>query len=116
MVQIKPAFAAPVLAVALMVGSVAEACTRAVYLGPEDRVLTGRSMDWKLPMVSNLWVLPRGMERDGVAGLRSASWTSTYGSLVVTGYDIATADGMNEAGLRPAIGLTGMPSRWVSRQ
>ena len=99
MVQMKRAFAAPVLAVALIAAPVAEACTRAVYLGPEDRVLTGRSMDWKLPMTSNLWVLPRGMERDGVAGPRSATWTSTYGSLVVTGYDIATADGMNEAGL-----------------
>ncbi len=79
--------------------SLAEACTRAVYLGPEDRVLTGRSMDWKLPMVSNLWVFPRGMERDGAAGPRSVQWTSRYGSLAVSGYDIATADGMNEAGL-----------------
>lgn len=78
---------------------VAEACTRAVYLGPEGRVLTGRSMDWKMPMVSNLWVMPRGMERHGAAGARSAEWTSVYGSLVVTGYDISTADGMNEAGL-----------------
>ncbi len=77
----------------------AQPCTRAVYLGSEDRVLTGRSMDWKLPMVSNLWVFPRGMERDGAAGARSAEWTAEYGSLVVTGYDIATADGMNEAGL-----------------
>ena len=87
--------AAALLAAAPMV----EACTRAVYLGPEDRILTGRSMDWKLPMVSNLWVLPRGMARDGAAGPRSAQWTAAYGSLVVTGYDIATADGMNEAGL-----------------
>ncbi|TVQ57620.1 MAG: choloylglycine hydrolase, partial [Rhodobacteraceae bacterium] len=39
------------LALALVVGGAAEACTRAVYLGPEGRVLTGRSMDWKLPMV-----------------------------------------------------------------
>ena len=77
----------------------ADACTRAVYLGPEGRVLTGRSMDWKLPMVSNLWALPRGMARDGAAGARSAAWTATYGSLIVSGYDIATADGMNEAGL-----------------
>ncbi len=84
---------------AMLVAPMAESCTRAVYLGPEDRVLTGRSMDWKLPMVSNLWVLPRGMARDGAAGPRSAEWTSRYGSLVVTGYDIATADGMNEAGL-----------------
>lgn len=89
------------LAAALLLAapSFAEACTRAVYLGPEDRILTGRSMDWKLPIVSNLWVFPRGMERDGVAGERSAQWTSRYGSLAVSGYDIATADGMNEAGL-----------------
>ncbi|MFU8836598.1 MAG: linear amide C-N hydrolase [Roseovarius sp.] len=86
-------------ALLMAVAPVAEACTRAVYLGPEDRVLTGRSMDWKLPMASNLWVFPRGMERDGAAGDRSATWTSRYGSLAMTGYDIATADGMNEAGL-----------------
>lgn len=90
------AFAASLV---LAAAPVAEACTRAVYLGPEDRVLTGRSMDWKLPMVSNLWVLPRGMERDGAAGARSVTWTSRYGSLAMSGYDIATADGMNEAGL-----------------
>lgn len=74
-------------------------CTRAVYLGPEGRVLTGRSMDWKLPMVSNLWAFPRGMQRDGAAGPRSARWKAKYGSLAVSGYDISTADGMNEAGL-----------------
>lgn len=91
---------APVaLALGLAAAPVADACTRAVYLGPEDRILTGRSMDWKLPMVSNLWAFPRGMQRDGAAGDRSAKWTSRYGSLAVSGYDIATADGMNEAGL-----------------
>lgn len=99
MMQKKRMFAAPILAAALIGVSVAEACTRALYVGPEERVLTGRSMDWKLPMTSNLWVFPRGMERDGVAGPRSAEWTSIYGSVVVTGYDIATADGMNEEGL-----------------
>jgi len=92
---------AAALAAALILAAapVAEACTRAVYLGPENRVLTGRSMDWKLPIVSNLWAFPRGMERGGAAGERSAQWTSTYGSLAVSGYDISTADGMNEAGL-----------------
>lgn len=87
------------VAASLLAASVAEACTRAVYLGPEGRILTGRSMDWKLPIVSNLWAFPRGMAREGVAGARSAKWTSEYGSLVVSGYDISTADGMNEAGL-----------------
>ncbi len=83
----------------LLSATAAIPCTRVVYLGPEDRVLTGRSMDWKMPMVSNLWAFPRGMARDGAAGPRSAEWTATYGSLVVSGYDISTADGMNEAGL-----------------
>ncbi|MCP9460718.1 MAG: linear amide C-N hydrolase [Nitrospira sp.] len=83
----------------LLAAPVVEACTRVVYLGPEGRILTGRSMDWKLPMVSNLWAFPRGMARAGAAGARSAKWTSQYGSLVVSGYDISTADGMNEAGL-----------------
>ncbi|MCC5835132.1 MAG: linear amide C-N hydrolase [Opitutales bacterium] len=87
------------LLMAIFANPSAVACTRAVYLGPEDRVLTGRSMDWKLPMVSNVWVLPRGIERNGLAGPRSLQWTSQYGSLIVTGYDISTVDGMNEAGL-----------------
>ncbi len=86
-------------ALSLAAAPLAEACTRVVYLGPEGRILTGRSMDWKDPMISNLWVFPRGMMRDGAAGERSATWATRYGSLVLTGYDIATADGMNEAGL-----------------
>jgi len=94
-----PAIATLAAALSLALAPIAEACSRAVYLGPEGRILTGRSMDWKLPMLSNLWVLPRGMARDGAAGPRSVEWTSRYGSLIVTGYDIATADGMNEEGL-----------------
>ncbi|AGT07937.1 linear amide C-N hydrolase [Paracoccus aminophilus] len=86
--------------VALMAAApIAEACTRVIYHGPDGRVLTVRSMDWSLPMVSNLWVFPRGMTRSGEAGPRSLEWTSKYGSLIVTGYDISTVDGMNEAGL-----------------
>ncbi len=88
-----------VVSSALMTADIAMACTRAVYLGPEDRLRTGRSMDWKLPMVSNLWAMPRGVARDGAAGERSAQWVAEFGSLVTTGYDISTADGMNEAGL-----------------
>ncbi len=81
----------------------AQACTRIVYHGPEGRALTGRNMDFKDPMVSNFWVFPRGMKRDGVAGPRSMQWTSKYGSLAVSGYDISTVDGMNEAGLNASL-------------
>lgn len=74
-------------------------CTRVVYLGTENRVVTGRSMDWKSEIGTNLWVMPRGVPRTGQAGANSAEWTSRYGSVVATGYDICTTDGVNEAGL-----------------
>ncbi len=83
----------------LLNGKPTEACTRAVYQGPEDRVLTGRTMDWKFEWDGNLWIFPRGMERSGLAGPRSVTWTSQYGSVIVTGYDLGTVDGLNEAGL-----------------
>jgi penicillin V acylase-like amidase (Ntn superfamily) len=73
--------------------------TRVVYLGPGDRIVTDRSMDWKLETGTNLWLLPRGAKRTGQAEPDSAAWTSKYGSVVATGYDICTTDGVNEAGL-----------------
>jgi penicillin V acylase-like amidase (Ntn superfamily) len=77
----------------------ADACTRAVYLGQDGTVITGRSMDWKEDIKTNLWVFPRGMKRDGAAGPNSPKWKSRYGSVIATGYDLGTADGMNEKGL-----------------
>jgi choloylglycine hydrolase len=79
--------------------SPAFACTRFVYHGAGDLVITGRSMDWKVDVGTNLWVFPRGMARDGEAGPNSITWTSKYGSAIASGYDVATTDGMNEAGL-----------------
>ena len=77
----------------------AAACTRVLYVAKDGTVITGRSMDWGEDMQSNMWVLPRGMKRDGMGGKNSISWESKYGSLIVSGYDIGTADGMNEKGL-----------------
>ncbi|MDQ2627806.1 MAG: linear amide C-N hydrolase [Actinomycetota bacterium] len=74
-------------------------CTRLVYLGPNGNIITGRSMDWKLDLATDLWSLPRGVTRDGRAGANSIEWTAKYGSVVATGYDICTTDGLNEAGL-----------------
>ncbi len=91
--------AAAVLTAAILLPPIVQACTRVVYQGPESRILTGRTFDWRLPINSNLWVFPRGMDRTGAAGPRSVTWTSRYGSVAVSGYDISTVDGMNEAGL-----------------
>jgi penicillin V acylase-like amidase (Ntn superfamily) len=77
----------------------AYACTRAVYLGPKDTVITSRSMDWTTDVETNIWVFPRGLERDGAAGVNSIKWTAKYGSVVATFFEVATADGINEKGL-----------------
>ena len=77
----------------------ADACTRLVYLGAHDDVITARSMDWKTDVATNLWIFPRGMARNGQAGPNSVTWTSKYGSVIASGYEVSTTDGMNEAGL-----------------
>lgn len=87
------------LSCSLIAIPIADACTRVVYLGENDQVITARSMDWRSDVATNLWVFPRGMERDGAAGPNSITWTSKYGSVIASGYDISTTDGMNEKGL-----------------
>jgi penicillin V acylase-like amidase (Ntn superfamily) len=77
----------------------AKACTRALYIAKDGTAIVGRSMDWGEDMASNMWVLPRGMKRDGRGGKNTISWESKYGSLIVSAYDIGTAEGMNEKGL-----------------
>ena len=37
----------------------ADACTRAVYIGPDHMVVTGRTMDWKEDIMSNIYVFPQ---------------------------------------------------------
>lgn len=83
----------------LAMHGVAQACTRLVYLGNDGTVITARSMDWKNDIATNLWILPRGIARSGEAGPNSIKWTAKYGSVVATGYDVSTTDGVNEAGL-----------------
>lgn len=76
-----------------------DACTRAVYLGPDSMVVTGRTMDWKEDPQSNIYFFPRGMDHRGGLTDNCVKWTSTYGSVVTAGYDIGICDGMNEKGL-----------------
>lgn len=75
------------------------ACTRVVYQGPNNTIITARSMDWKEDCLSNLWLFPRGMERNGEIGKNPLKWTSKYGSVITSAYEICSTDGMNEKGL-----------------
>ena len=76
----------------------ASACTRVTYLGPDENVITARSMDWAEDPGTDLWSFPKGLKRDGAAGPGSISWTSKHGSVISSFYNIATVDGMNDAG------------------
>jgi len=64
----------------------------------DGTVIVGRSMDW-----ARIWHPTCGccarMKRDGRGGKNTVSWESKYGSLIVSAYDIGTAEGMNEKGL-----------------
>ncbi|MBP6346515.1 linear amide C-N hydrolase [Neisseriaceae bacterium CLB008] len=84
---------------ALLATAPSFACTRFVYQGPDNNTITARSMDWKTDVGTNIWILPQGIQRDGNAGPRSVKWQAKYGSVIASGYDIATTDGVNEAGL-----------------
>ncbi len=77
----------------------AQACSRALWNWPGLGVFVGRNMDWFEDLQSNIWILPRGLEKDGAAPVNPLRWTSRYGSLVVTAYDSVVVDGVNEAGL-----------------
>ncbi len=73
-------------------------CTRVIWPDANGAVIVGRNMDFRRDLLTNLWKLPRGVQRDdGVTG--ELTWTSKYGSVIAAAFDIISADGMNEAGL-----------------
>lgn len=88
-----------ILMAVLLLTTQAKPCTRVVYKGDDNLVLTARSMDWKEDLKSNIWLFPRGMERNGMTGPNTVKWTSKYGSVITSAYEISSTDGINEKGL-----------------
>lgn len=76
----------------------ASGCTRVTYVG-DSAVVTGRTLDWRTPIPTNLYVYPRGVEKKSYNTDQSITWTSKYGSVVSVGYDVGVNEGMNEKGL-----------------
>ncbi len=94
--------AAGLLAVAAMaLPQESEACTRVTFVGDTTGyVITGRTLDWRTPIPTNLYVMPRGIVRNSYdKPAQSIQWTSKYGSVVAVGYDCGVSEGMNEMGL-----------------
>lgn len=76
-----------------------QACSRVVYLGDKGYVLVGRTLDWRTPIPTNIYVYPQGISKTSMPSGPSLKWTSKYGSVVAVGYDGGVTEGMNEAGL-----------------
>lgn len=76
-----------------------DACSRIVYKGTDNLIIIGRSLDWKTPIPTNLYVYPRGMEKQGNVQTNAVKWTSKYGAVYAVGYDGGITEGMNEKGL-----------------
>lgn len=73
-------------------------CTRVLWPDAGGAVVVGRNMDFHMDLLTNLWKMPRGIERkDGANG--KLTWKSKYGSIVATAFDLVATDGMNEEGL-----------------
>ena len=43
----------------------ADACSRVLYVGDDSLRIVGRSLDWKTPIPTNIYIYPRGMKKVG---------------------------------------------------
>ena len=76
-----------------------EACSRILYVGDDNLRIVGRSLDWKTPIQTNIYVYPAGMHKRGHDRPGAVEWTSRYGAVYAVGYDGGITEGMNEKGL-----------------
>lgn len=84
---------------AMFVRSEANACSRVVYIGDNDIILTGRTLDWRTPIPTNIYVYPQGIQKTSMPSGPCLKWQSKYGSVIAVGYDGGVTEGMNEKGL-----------------
>lgn len=79
----------------------ASPCSRVVFLGDSttNYVMVGRTLDWRTPIPTNIYVYPQGIEKQSMPSGAMLTWTSKYGSVIAVGYDGGVTEGMNEAGL-----------------
>lgn len=100
MKRIRPLIGAIALAVACCGADLGFACSRVLSADNGQAVVVARNTDWVEDMRTNLWAFPRGIARSGQSGDNNAiAWTSKYGSVIATAYDLGTGDGLNEKGL-----------------
>lgn len=90
------------LAAMLILGTTSistEACTRAVYTTKKDTVIVGRTMDWAAQESPYIRKNPRGVKYKSTNFKNGLTWTSKYGSVVISGEFKGANSGVNEKGL-----------------
>src|SRR5690625_7877633 len=93
---LKNALPAIIAIVMLTMSTKSEASTRVVYKGTNGTIVTARSMDFSMEIPANLWQFPRGKKREGHTRANTVKCTYKYGSIVVSTWETAVTDGMNE--------------------
>lgn len=97
-----------IIASALVTGALVSApapvgaCSRVVYHGADSIITVGRSLDWRTPIPTNLWVYPRGLVKKSHNLPGAFEWEARYGSVYAVGYDTGITEGINEKGLTAA--------------
>lgn len=95
----KTFFISAVLFVGLLTVSTAYPCSRVLWAPKDGLVFVGRTNDWTGKMDSTFRLFPRGIERVGAVAENPHKWSTKYGSVALTGYDMGTHEGINEKGL-----------------
>ncbi len=91
---------AGLMAVAAIAGTPeSNACSRILYKGTDSLMIVGRSLDWRTPIPTNIYVYPAGIAKKGHDLPGAVTWTSKYGAVYAVGYDGGVTEGMNEKGL-----------------
>lgn len=103
LVRLKTPFFYLTLLMAFLYFNQAFPCSRLLIAENQNIVMVGRNMDWYEEMDTALVFYPRNLERSGDEPLHKTdadwlSWTSRYASIVATGYEDLTTDGLNEMG------------------
>lgn len=87
------------LCAAALLPSSSDACSRVIYNGSDSLFVVGRSLDWKTPIPTNLYVYPAGIKKVSYDKPGAIEWTSKYGAVYAVGYDGGVTEGINEKGL-----------------
>ena len=75
-------------------------CSRVVLCGDTAEVVAvGRTLDWRTPIPTNIYVYPAGMARVSMPDGPRFEWVSRYNSVLAVSYDSGVTEGMNQCGL-----------------